>query len=262
MKIISSILISLSVLAPSPAFRTVALVAHAISAASASGSTTSSINTTGANFCVVSTFYYSISEPTVSDSKGNTWTPRTAYDTGFQTGVQIFYTANPTVGSGHTFTVSGGASYSGIAVGCFSGVKLTSPYDSESGATSVGTTLQPGSITPSENNELIFSACSFGNTIDACNVSGSSFSALDNQVPIPGDGIGGASGYVIQGTSGSSNPTWTQSSAQYIAVNQAAFKMDSGGGGATVPAGIFNGAPIKCCKDILTRTFDFLFKGY
>src|SRR4051812_5534959 len=54
---------------------TKALVAHAGAGGASSGSTTSAINPTGANLIVVAVASYTVNAaPTLTDSKGNTWT--------------------------------------------------------------------------------------------------------------------------------------------------------------------------------------------
>jgi hypothetical protein len=52
---------------------------------------------------------------------------------------RLYYAANPTVGSGHTFSYTGASNFSSIFVAAFSGVATSSPFDKENGATSSAT---------------------------------------------------------------------------------------------------------------------------
>lgn len=96
--------------------------------------TSAAIDTTGANFLVVcitssvgSTFFGSL-----TDSKTNTWS--VAQDWINNTGgyVRIMYAVNPTVGTGHTFTVTysaGSPPYIVLAVASYSGMQTASVLD-------------------------------------------------------------------------------------------------------------------------------------
>jgi hypothetical protein len=84
------------------------------------GVTTSPVDSTGANFIIICAPWYSGSTLTISDSYFNTWTKLNQYGSGDPENA-FYISANPTVGTGHTFTASGGAIYSPIAVIGFSG---------------------------------------------------------------------------------------------------------------------------------------------
>lgn len=206
-------------------------IASAISAGGANGSTTGAIDTTGADFiALVVTSYVASGAATVSDSKGNTWSARTYY-TGSVVAAQIFYCQAPTVGSGHTFTCSGTSTFSTIAVEAFSG-STASPYDTESGAgnASSASTIQPGSITPSENNCLIISGTGW-NSSGSTTVDGG-FSETGELSPGGGNNFGTVMSYLIQTSAAAANPTVTFSPAyDYAATAIASFKAAAGGGG-------------------------------
>ncbi len=134
----------------------ISLINHAAAFSGQSGATTNPINTNGANFIVIVTSNYSGGgDPApVSDSKGNTWTLLNNYANGTD-GVKTYYSVNPTVGGGHTFTVAGN-SWASIGVAAFSNV-ASSPVDTQSGANG-GTnlsSLQTGSISPTTDSDLI-----------------------------------------------------------------------------------------------------------
>src|SRR4051812_10619033 len=86
----------------------IGLVAHATAqySSASSGCTSGAIDTSGANFLVASVSFLVGGTPVLSDSKGNTWTARTTVNGG-TSAIKEFYVTNPTVGSGHTFTISG-----------------------------------------------------------------------------------------------------------------------------------------------------------
>jgi hypothetical protein len=138
------------------------LIAHA-SAAGQDSPATGAIDTTGANLLVVAISQYAgVETGIVSDNKGNTWAALTTQAMGSVLS-RLYYTASPTVGSGHTFTL-GGTVYGTIAVQAWSGAN-TVPFNVENGAATAGgvggVSLQPGSVTPSQNNSLVVTTGSF-----------------------------------------------------------------------------------------------------
>src|ERR1700761_2111418 len=71
----------------------------------ANGGPAAAINTTGANFIVLETSYASTPIVVTDVTYGNTPVPLTATTTGSGGTEQIFYFQNPTVGTGHVFSV-------------------------------------------------------------------------------------------------------------------------------------------------------------
>lgn len=206
--------------------------------ASASGSqnvTTGSIDTTGANLIVIAACTYNLgSGPTVTDSKSNTWAPLTKYQLANATTLRLYYCENPTVGSGHTFTVSTSLDYPSVCVAAFSGVKTSSSFDVENGtANASSSTIATGSVTPSEDNELVITGFCFGNTGTA---------SIDNGFTITGQkqynssvNMGGALAYKIQTTAAAVNPTWTISGSPFqLATGIATFKAAAAAAGQPI----------------------------
>lgn len=182
------------------------------------GITTSAIDTTGADFIVLGCLQYSThSAPT--DNKSNTWIELTLHGDGASTNNWIAYCQNPTVGSGHTFTL--GPQYACIAVAAFSGSKAT-PFDVENGAGGTSTTLSTGSITPSENNELlIFTDGNLNSTNGPQTVS---VGTLLDQLNRP-TGPAIALAYEIQTTATARNPTFSWGGASVLVAGSiASFK--------------------------------------
>jgi hypothetical protein len=180
------------------------LIAHTGIDGAGSGVTTSAIDTTSANLLVAVCNWYA-SSGSISDSKGNIWTLGFA-TSGADTQVSIYYVYNPTVGSGHTFTWS--AANGPITVMAWSG-SASSPADQSSGQNTAGaTTVQPGSITPSQNNELVIAGVDANNNISSID---SGYTITDNESYTSGVSLGGAAAYLIQTTASATNPTWTLS---------------------------------------------------
>lgn len=208
----------------------IALVAH-ISATNANGlpgtATTSAINTTGATLIVVAFGFYNgtTAVPTLTDSKTNTWTGLTVHTNTIYS-VRMFYCANPTVGSGHTFTETGVDTYPSVAVAAFSGT-LNAAADGESagGTATAATTVQPGTLTPSADNAVVVTAMVYPPTAAGTASINSSFILSDSQNGNNADGsFSVALAYKVQTTAGAENPTWTSPTLGILAAAAAAFK--------------------------------------
>jgi hypothetical protein len=202
----------------------IALVSQGSSSGTnAAAATTGSFDSTGATLIVVA-FNYSPDSPspTVTDSKGNTYTllsPITAL-TGALRG-RLAYCVNPIVGSGHTVTVNAATvGYPTLTAYAFSGAGA---YDSqETGDEQGGTSMQPGSITPSEDNCLLVVA-GFHDQATTDNSVNSSFSTLD-KVVTSGSNDDLVSAYKIQTTAGAENPTLSWTTFSWSGVVMASFK--------------------------------------
>lgn len=187
-----------------------ALIAN-VSAAITSGVsvTSGAVNTSTANLLVFGLSYYTGQGCTVSDSKSNTWTGLTISATAAQQRARIWYSINPTVGTGHTFTGDGGSvtSYQSLFIQAFSLADISAPFDQENGAEATATTLQTGSVTPTSNNQIIVAlladVAAASQTID------SGFTITDQQALSGGVHYGGAMAYLLQGTAAAVNPTWS-----------------------------------------------------
>ncbi len=222
----------------------IALIGSGVAAGgSTNGVTSGAYDTTGAKFIVVAAITYALGgTTTVSDSKSNTWTALTKYTTGTQPAVQFFYCASPTVGSGHTFTVSNTGGFPSICVMAFSGVKLSSPFDSgqDAGNHGSGTSLATGSVTPSRDNCLVVTVVGFDSSQSGPTVN----SGFASPAPLlsnysAGVHMGGAMSYLIETTATAKNPTWTLNSAT-IAAAVAVF-LPNGDVSETISLGVTAG---------------------
>jgi hypothetical protein len=115
------------------------------------GGTTSSIDTIGASTILVVLAWQG--GGTLSDSQGNSWTALTLQGSGPPYS-RIFYCDAPKTSATHTFTLTGTYLYASIGILVLSGT-ATSSFDVENGASGNGTTLQTGSVNPSEDGEII-----------------------------------------------------------------------------------------------------------
>lgn len=184
-----------------------------------SGVTSAAINTTGANFIVLTIAQYTgfTSGGTLTDSKGNTWVELANSDA-VLTKTRLFYCEAPTVGSGHTFTFTSFGGSPSIAVAAFSGMitsGVSDQYNANNTGVSSWTTLNAGGsgITPSQANTLVVATLSFeynsgaAITID----SGYDTSPAPLVVPYnaPYDGHGCGLAWKILTAASAQNPTWT-----------------------------------------------------
>ena len=227
-------------------FSPIALIAHTIGVGATNGTTTGAINTSGANFCVVAAGFYSgvTSTVSVSDSKGNTYTSRPASAEPMNNiKLQMWYVASATVGSSHTFSVSGTSTFSNVAAACFSNV-ASSPFDNDqNGNIAFDNDLLIGNMQPNNNNAVYLSAVAW-NTLQ------SGAMTVDNGLTITdqADAVGGASegvalAYLVQTTSTNFDVTWHAAVCTAMAGTSIAFDQ-SGGGGAAFPGAIIN-TPIR-----------------
>lgn len=183
-------------------------IAH--SAVSGSGGytniTTPAITTTGANLFVATVHSYQ-SNPTVSDSKGNSWLTALQLAAG-DCWEAVYYVYAPVVGTGHTFT-SVNANYGGFEVSAWSGAAATPKDQANSFQTTASvSSIQAGAITPTSQHQLIIATASIGGTGLTLSSIDSGFTITDTLGTVSGS-QGGAQAYLIQGSAASVNPTWT-----------------------------------------------------
>lgn len=221
------------------------LLVHS-SAGGTTGGTTGAIDTTGADLIVLTVSWYTAgSAITVSDSKSNTWTPRTTRTSDF-INTAIMYFRGGSVGSGHTFTVSSvGTSFSAIVVAAFSG-SASVPYDVENGAGnggSPGTSLQTGNVTPSEDNELVITGMGLNASMASTAINGA-FVIPEAMAYNSGVNFGAALAYLIQTTATAANPTWSWGSVDDCSTAIATFKAAAAGGGTF--SDLVNGGLANC----------------
>jgi hypothetical protein len=211
-----------------------ALITSDSKAGTPTGVTTDGVDTTGADLIVVNVGWYSNgglnNTLAVSDSEGNTWTALTIRST-TNIACRLFYVYNPSVGAGHTFTANDGANspYPSIEMMAFSGA-AAAPFDQQNGATATATSIATGSITPTEDNELVVAGLAHeNNSAGAVSINGG-FTAL-KVAYVGGNSQGSGLARLIQTTATAANPTWSITTSAESAAVIASFKAASGGGG-------------------------------
>lgn len=188
------------------------------------------IDTTGVNLLVV-VLMDSDGTSVITDNKGNSpYATAVGQLGGFASNFNtIFYFKSPSVGTGHTFTVTGTAKSPSIAMAGFSGVDTTSPLDQHTSASSnFGSSAQPGSITPGSANQLVVSGVTYQDTGNTLSID-LSFIIADQLVQQNSAHLGGGLAYIIQTTATAVNPTWSEAVGNIVSVTIASFKAGSSG---------------------------------
>lgn len=205
-----------------------AAVAHVLTHSSGGGDAPASaaIDTTGADLLVAAIAEFNSSVVVPVDSQGNTWHPLTRRASAANNlGARLFWAScSGKTSAAHTFHTSGSSgSYPGMAVAAFSG-SSASPFDLEDsvgGASNSATSLQPGSITPSADNELVITGIVWGANISGISASGST---VTDTCPNDGTTEGVGLAYAIQTTAAAYRPTWSWTTLAEIAATSAAFR--------------------------------------
>lgn len=190
------------------------------------GVTTGALNTTGANFFVVSICSLgSVAAPSATDSFGMTWTQLSAQNAGSTARNQLWY-ASGTGGAGHTFSALQVGSFASIAVLAVSGVGMS--FDQQNGSATVGSaaTTNPGTVTPTTPGQLVVTGMTLSVNAAASGVSGYTMHAV---AAASGVRMGGGLAYAIQTSIASTNPTWAHDAVGNRAATIATFKEQDGG---------------------------------
>lgn len=209
------------------------VAATAKGAGGAGNTTTTAIDTTGATLIVVTSVKYTgtggttDANPTLSDSKGNTWTPLTSATSSVTADrIMAWYCIPTSVGASHTFTTTvAGACYNNVVVHAFSGTKASSVLDiqQQTNDTSASTSQTPGSLTPSEDNCVV---------VQIIGSDGSDATAIGSSYNLGATYVGWAGGnqvaanmaYKIQTTATATAPTWTLSPSGGAGMISVSFK--------------------------------------
>lgn len=200
------------------------------------GGTSGTFDSTGADtlFLVFGTI--DADANTISDSKGNNWTLVRDHNGGFDLKCYLYRSDTPaTVGSGHTITVSNTGAKIAIAVEGMAGGATSSIDDQEnSNGALFSQTLQPGSITPSEDNTVVITGImASDNDREPTSINGGFTVAASSASTGENLSINIGIAYLIQTTAAAANPTWTLANGAAVHENAviASFKATAGGGG-------------------------------
>lgn len=197
---------------------------------------TTGFDTTGASLLVAGIGRFAAVTPTLSDSKFNTLNALTEQSNLGDPACRLYYAENPAVGSSHTATATGSNIFSAFVFAAFSGAAIASVFDQQNGATALDTSLAPGSITPTEDNELVVTGFSVNFGGDNPTV-GSGFSTPVGENAVAGVCDSFWMAYLVQTSASSVNPTWSHTDVnRHLAAVSASFKAAAGGGGS--PSGV------------------------
>lgn len=175
-----------------------------MSAVDADTFTTASMDTSGSNFLVA--VCHSGAAFTLSDSKTNSWSLAVELDQAQD--VRIYYAFNATVGSGHTFTMTGTDIFGSIEVLAFSGGQTTDNKDQTNTEFNFGvSSIQPGPVTPTTDNQLVVTGLTLQSTV-APTINGG-FSTPFGETSGDFGHINGHASYLIQTTATTADPTWS-----------------------------------------------------
>jgi len=188
------------------------------------------IDTTGATLILAIVVDWMSVNATFSDNQSNTWVADvTKNHDASSARVRLMRCFNPTTSATHTFIATGaGTAFPAIAIAAFSGgVNTAGPDQTNSNSTGGATTLTTGSVTPSENNELIFSGLS---DAWATTVSIDSGQTILNQLGlVGGTSFAVASAYEIQSGLTTRNPQWTMPASARAEAVIATYRALAGG---------------------------------
>lgn len=208
------------------------------------GGTTTDIDTTGATLIVIGITWYDGFVPplVVSDSKGNLWLPLTVQSTaGTGVSVGLYYAYNPTVGTGHNFTVGTNSIYATLMVTAWGGGTGGALFDKENGATNTSaTSINSGSITPSRNDELIITVASFFANAAFDSVS-ADYTLLYNTAGVSNNRLPAGFAYKVQTVAAAENPLWSWTGAADGAAVIASFSAMDAGGSSVTSTNLFGG---------------------
>jgi hypothetical protein len=182
---------------------------------------------------VCSTGTFPAIETNFSDSKGNTWgDPGVASvtDGSGNAAVGIMFCINPTVGSGHTFTMGAapGNQFQALVIAAYKrandGLDV---YSAGGNAVVPAVTVQPGSVTPNFDNSLIITiATAVGDSATFSVDSG--FTVREERPLILGTSYGVMLADLFQETAAAVNPTLTANIAAGLGARTYVFKAFPG----------------------------------
>lgn len=191
---------------------------------SASGGTSTDIDTSTANLIAITATYQESGGITFTDNKGNNAcyaahkltpeVPALTYNS------IIIYCISPTVGSGHHFTLAG--NFGAAQITAWKDNVGTPSFDKEGGTNGISSPQSAGPKTPAANNSLIMSGaiscCSAG--VPGVN---SGMTLLDAAAFVGGVNYAYGGAYFLQGSAAAFNPQWTVTGSTGEGVTMAIF---------------------------------------
>lgn len=233
MRKLLALLLGAALVAASPAYAAIALVNNGLAAFGNGTSVAISTVAASIELACVAADQSNGSGQTVSDNRGNTWARITRIPGSggsFQT--ELWYAFVTSANASTTITYSG--NFARFAAASFSGTATSSVLDGAvtSATQSFSTSLQPGSITPSQANGML-ATCFAADPSAATIAINGGFTITDSATANLMVGLG----YLVQTTATAANPTWSGYASTTAHAAMQAFKDPGGGGGGptTVP---------------------------
>lgn len=189
--------------------------------------TTPTMNTTSANFIEIGVADFQPNAVClVTDSKLNTWVVDTSVNDGTLTRGRLFHCLQPcSTATNQSFTIGSGCAsqtFPSIIVGAWSGVATSSPMDVRNAAaiTVAATSGQGGSITPTQNNELVITFVSENGATTPPTIP-SGYTSIATIGAVASQHLGAGMAFKTQTTASAENPTWTFVLSKATIINQA-----------------------------------------
>jgi hypothetical protein len=183
--------------------------------------TTTSFDSTGADFICGVSLYGTGAAEAFSDNKGNSWTQqRNDVSANSNTGLALNWTLPTTVGAGHTFTEA--ANFARIGILALSGVAQTFTIIIDDGSASdpntVATWNPTSGYTPGFDGSIQITGVSEGFLDRAPTITAPFTVAAESHDPTASNAIEGGFGYSIQTNAVPVNPTWTGATFNYYMI--------------------------------------------
>lgn len=208
------------------------LVSTSATFGAGNGSTTG-INSSSADLLLaLVSSYYGAPAPGLTDSKANSWSIAEDFigSGAASCRLRLYYCFGGTVGTGHTVTCTASGAYGSVIFASYSGAVAT-PLDQHTSNGVAGvTSVQAGSRTPTEGNELVIACLGYQTAAAVASIDGG-FTKRANENPQSGVSYGCALADLIQTSAAAANPSWSWTGAGDATALLVTFKAAAGGGG-------------------------------
>lgn len=176
--------------------------------------TSNAITTTGNFAAIVISDYTQSPLGTMTDSKGNVWNMAVSKSGGGTNTARstMFYSNMTSIGSGHTFTYTAtGTCFPTMYVEIYQTTRPVTVDQTNGFNGTTGTSIQPGSVSPTKDNELIVVGLSATPITSVTGINSGFTISNSNASGATNTFLGGGMAHLIQTVAGSVNPTWTVS---------------------------------------------------
>ena len=172
--------------------------------------TSASFDSSGATLMTVELGTNTGTSTVVSDNKGNTYVKRVNKVNGSVT-AQIYDCLTPTVGTGHTVTVTNSSFYTAL-IQSWSGFTAGAVFDTSNSNSTTGTSCTSGSVTPAASGSLLICIGVPPDHSSGVMSVDSGFTIIDQAQYLGGVAEGGCASYLVQTSATAENPStsgWT-----------------------------------------------------